>query len=361
MSGTRRALAEHLATQPLPSRPQRCVEAINKALHDIFAECPEALLLGEDVLDPYGGAFKVTRGLSTAYPDRVLTTPISEAAITGIAAGMALRGLRPIVEIMFGDFMTLTFDQVVNHIAKFEAMYNGQVKCPVVIRTPMGGRRGYGPTHSQSIEKFFIGIPHLRVIAPSPVHPIPAMLRHAVIEDDGPVLWIENKIMYGELMLTPERGRIGDFACRIAEGPYPAVWLSLCDFEEADVTLITYGGSTTLAMKAATELLIEEEIFADVVVLAQLSPVDVDSVASAVRHSGRAVFVEEGTRTGGVGAEWAASIQERLWEALRAPVARVAAEDDIIPSARHLEDAVLPDVKDIVATVHGLLGAGRHR
>ena len=125
------------------------------------------IILGEDVLDPYGGAFKVTRGLSTAFPERVQTTPISEAGIVGVAAGMALRGLRPVVEIMFGDFITLAADQLVNHAAKFRWMYNDQVRVPLVIRTPMGGRRGYGPTHSQTLEKLFLGVPGLKVLAPT--------------------------------------------------------------------------------------------------------------------------------------------------------------------------------------------------
>ena len=137
------------------------LDALNAALHRACAADERVIILGEDVLDPYGGAFKVTRGLSTTYPERVLTTPISEAGIVGVAAGMALRGLRPVVEIMFGDFITLAADQLINHAAKFRWMYNDQVRVPMVIRTPMGGRRGYGPTHSQTLEKLFLGVPGL--------------------------------------------------------------------------------------------------------------------------------------------------------------------------------------------------------
>jgi len=143
------------------SGPPTVLQSLNKALHDAMSTDDKVVLLGEDILDPYGGAFKVTQGLSTAFPDRVIPTPISEAGIVGIAAGMALRGLRPIVEIMFGDFLTLIADQVINHIVKFKWMYNDQVSVPVVIRTPMGGRRGYGPTHSQTLEKLFLGVPGL--------------------------------------------------------------------------------------------------------------------------------------------------------------------------------------------------------
>ena len=145
---------------------------------------------------PYGGAFKVTQGLSDAYPDRVLTTPISEASLFGVAAGMALRGRRPILEIMFGDFIALGFDQVVNGISKFREMYDDQVTVPLVVRTPMGGRRGYGPTHSQSLEKLLLGVPNICVVAASECHDIGALLTDAV-EDERPVFFVENKLMYG--------------------------------------------------------------------------------------------------------------------------------------------------------------------
>ena len=152
-------------------------------------------MLGEDILDPYGGAFKVTRGLSTDFPARVRATPISEAAIAGVSAGLALAGFRPIAEIMFGDFLPLCFDQIANHIAKYGAMYNGGAKCPVVIRTPSGGGRGYGPTHSQSLEKHFLGVPHLRVVAGSLWHD-PVALFDDFLAHDLPVLHIEHKLLY---------------------------------------------------------------------------------------------------------------------------------------------------------------------
>ena len=175
-------------------QPRRCVQVLNEALHALFASRDDVHLLGEDILDPYGGAFKVTQGLSDAYPDRVLTTPISEASLFGVAAGMALRGQRPILEIMFGDFVTLGFDQVVNGISKFPEMYDDQVTVPLVVRTPMGGRRGYGPTHSQTLEKHFLGIPNLNVVSPSHVHDVRSILRHLVLAERRPSLLIEHKI-----------------------------------------------------------------------------------------------------------------------------------------------------------------------
>ena len=141
------------------------VSSLNASLHKIMTEDESVFLIGEDILDPYGGTFKVTKGLSESYPSRVLTTPISEAAIVGIACGMAMRGIKPVVEIMFGDFITLASDQIINHASKFRWLFNDHFTVPMVIRTPMGGYRGYGATHSQCLEKLFLGVPGLRTIA----------------------------------------------------------------------------------------------------------------------------------------------------------------------------------------------------
>ena len=141
---------------------------LNRGLHTVFANDPRVYLLGEDVLDPYGGAFKVTRGLSTRYPDRVLTTPISEGAIVGVGNGLALAGDRAIVEVMFGDFVTLAFDQIVNFAAKSVAMYGRRLPMHLVVRCPVGGNRGYGPTHSQCPQKHFVGVPDLALFEVSP-------------------------------------------------------------------------------------------------------------------------------------------------------------------------------------------------
>ena len=336
-------------------QPKRCVQVLNEALHEIFASRGDVYLFGEDILDPYGGAFKVTQGLSDGYPDRVFTTPISEASLFGIAAGMALRGQRPILEIMFGDFIALGLDQVVNGISKFREMYDEQVTVPLVVRTPMGGRRGYGPTHSQSLEKLLLGIPNICVVAASECHDLGALLTHAV-EDDGPVFFIENKLMYGRMNRRPEDGHIGELAVREGGGPYPALTFSGTDFTEASATIVTYGGMVPVVLEAVTELILEHEIFCEVVALSQLSPMELDAVYESVGRTGALVTAEEGTLTGGFGAEIAARVQAAAWSDLRAPVQRVAARDGIIPSARSLEDAMLPSVDDVVAAVSALEG-----
>jgi pyruvate/2-oxoglutarate/acetoin dehydrogenase E1 component len=334
---------------------QRCVQVLNAALHEIFAARDDVDLLGEDVLDPYGGAFKVTQGLSDAYPDRVLTTPISEASLIGVAAGMALRGRRPILEIMFGDFVALGMDQVVNGISKFREMYDDQVTVPLVVRTPMGGRRGYGPTHSQSLEKLLLGVPNLVVVAASECHDLRALLA-AAVEDDRPVFFLENKLMYGRPNRRPEEGHVGQFEVRETDEPYPALTFSAAGFSESAATVVTYGGMLPVVLDAVTELVLEHEIFCEVVALSQLAPPELDAVLDSVARTGALVTAEEGTLTGGFGAEIAARVQEAAWSDLHRPVQRVAARDGIIPSARPLEDAMLPSARDVVEAVLVLEG-----
>jgi pyruvate/2-oxoglutarate/acetoin dehydrogenase E1 component len=195
------------------------LSSLNRGLHQAFAQDTGVYLLGEDVLDPYGGAFKVTQGLSSTYPDRVITTPVSEAGIVGIATGMALRGLRPVVEIMFGDFLTLIADQLVNHVAKFRWMYNDKVELPLVVRTPMGGRRGYGPTHSQTLEKMFLGVPGIRVMAASQFGDPGEGLASAILNDNEPLLFIENKLLYLLPLLDPAQWKLFQRQIRLEQAP----------------------------------------------------------------------------------------------------------------------------------------------
>ncbi|OGO72164.1 MAG: hypothetical protein A2Z49_11430, partial [Chloroflexi bacterium RBG_19FT_COMBO_56_12] len=249
------------------------LEELNSALKRAFADDSRVYLLGEDVLDPYGGAFKVTRGLSSAYPERVLTTPLSEAGITGVAAGMALRGLHPVVEIMFGDFLSLAADQLINHIAKFRWMYNDQVRLPLVIRTPMGGRRGYGPTHSQSLEKFFLGIPGLRVLAPAalstPGYGPGDLLYRTILESDDPVLFIENKLLY--LLPVQSAGTLMDFNLTTlpaaSERAAPAYSLTIRGAPPPTLTLAAYGYMADLAQQAVLRLAYDHEIFTELIIL----------------------------------------------------------------------------------------------
>lgn len=333
------------------------LESLNTALHLVLGRDERVVILGEDVLDPYGGAFKVTRGLSSAFPGRVLATPISEAGIVGIAAGMAMRGLRPVVEIMFGDFVTLIADQLINHAAKFRWMYSGgkspqeQVRVPMVIRTPMGGRRGYGPTHSQSLEKLFLGVPGLRVLAPCNLGDPGNLLVHAILAVDDPVLFIENKLLY----LLPVQTQAGqtEFDILAAQTPVPSFTLTIRGAPLPCMTLAAYGHMADLARQAALRLAFEWEIFVELVVLTQLAPFEIDPVLDSVRRTRRLLVVEEGTLSLGWGAEIVARAAETLGPHLQA-ARRLAARDLPVPASGPLEAAMLPGVEEIVQTAHKL-------
>jgi pyruvate/2-oxoglutarate/acetoin dehydrogenase E1 component len=334
---------------------KRCGNALNEALHAVFERRDDVYLLGEDVLDPYGGAFKITRGLSSRWPDRVLTTPVSEASLLGVSAGMAMRGYRPILEIMFGDFLALGFDQIVNGISKFRAMFDGKVSVPLVVRTPMGARRGYGPTHSQSLEKLLLGVPGITIVAASECHDLGALLASAV-DDDDPVFLIENKLMYGRLNRRPVDGYVDGMRCLETDDRYPALVFSGNDFAEAAATIVTYGGMLPLCLEAATRLILEQEVFAEVVALSRLLPLELEPVLESVARTGALITAEEGTLTAGIGAELAARVQEQAWEHLRQPVRRIAARDEIIPAARPLEDDMLPGVDELIEAIEAVAG-----
>jgi pyruvate/2-oxoglutarate/acetoin dehydrogenase E1 component len=308
-------------------------------------------LLGEDILDPYGGAFRVTKGLSTAFSARVITTPVSEASITGLATGMAMRGLRPILEIMFGDFLTLCSDQIINSACKFSWMYNNQVTVPLVIRTAMGGRRGYGPTHSQTLEALFLNVPGLTMVAPSHFHDPGQLLRAAVLNIDTPVLFIEGKLLYPQRLQLPDgKNRVGHFFAKNLVNhsrDFPTVLLSLAEDGPPDVTLIVYGTMATLAAEAAFNLFMQEEIVVEIVIPSLIKPLPLSDILPSVRNSTRTVIAEEGVRYSGWGAELASRIQESTFDILTKPIARIGAWETPIPSSRPLEDQVLAQVEDI--------------
>lgn len=310
---------------------------LQDALHTLFIEDERILLLGEDLADPYGGAFKVSKGLSTRYPQRVLSTPISEAGITGAAAGLAIRGMRPIVEIMFGDFLTLCADQIVNHICKFSGMYPG-VTVPLVVRTPMGGGRGYGATHSQSIEKMFLGVPNLRVVAPSHVHAPGQLLRHAALNDDGPVLFIENKLLYPLPLVTCS----AKLQVRMEEEipGYPTAVVSNFSGGRPDATLIAYGGLSRMIVPLM-ERFADEEINLTCVLPSSLRPVPLRTLVQTIEPAAPVLLAEEGTIGFNWGSEIAALLYEHAFGKLAKPIRRLASDDSIIPSAANLEDAVL--------------------
>lgn len=351
------------------------LESLNLSLHRAMQADPNVILLGEDLLDPYGGAFKVTKGLSTAFPERVWTSPISEAGLVGLASGMALRGLRPVVEIMFGDFITLAADQLINHAAKFRWMYNGQVRLPLLVRTPMGGRRGYGPTHSQTLEKLFLGIPGLRVLAPCAFSAGQAdgpglLLERLILESEDPTLFVENKLLY--LLPVLDEDSLPEFRMAVVSSgptpkmvlpdalspfPCPTYTLSLRGAPAPVLTLAAYGYMAELARQAALRLAYELEIFVDLVAPAQLAPADAAPILASVERTGRLLVIEEGSMALGWGAEIVARAAESLGPRLK-HARRLAALDLPIPASGPLEAAVLPGVAEIFETASGMLFPG---
>lgn len=339
------------------------LDSLNSALHRAMENDPRVIMLGEDILDPYGGAFKVTRGLSTAFPDRVLTTPISEAAIVGIATGMAIRGLRPVVEIMFGDFLTLAADQLINHAAKFRWMYQEEVHVPLVVRTPMGGRRGYGPTHSQSLEKLFMGVPGLRILAPNTIDDPGELLFNAIIRNEDPVLFIENKLLYS--LQTPDIKTLSEFDVKRTSSTSPGqddttlspadtYTLRLHNAPASVITIAAYGYMADLAQKAALKLAYQDEIFVDLVIPAQLAPFDITPVLESAYATRRILTIEEGSLTMGWGAEIVARSAEGLGSRLERAY-RLGAQDLPVPASGPLEIAILPGVDDIITTARRLV------
>lgn len=318
----------------------KCVVKLNDGLKEVMKEHQNALLIGEDIKDPYGGAFKVTKGISPLYPERVIGTPISEAGFIGLGVGLALNGYKPIVEMMFGDFITLGFDQLLNHATKYHWMYAGQVNVPLLIRVPMGGGRGYGATHSQTLEKFYVGIPNLQIIALSPIHDPHKLICR--IEDNikSPTMIIENKKMYGEKLYAASNGRINDFIIEEEQKLYPIIKMTYDDESTADAVIITYGATTSIAMKVVEKFLMEDELQVDIIVNTMISPIDYEALAKKVGKVKKICTLEEGTKRGGWGAEVIAGLSEIT---KGKEFIREAALDCVIPAGSDLEKQMLPD------------------
>ena len=319
----------------------------------------KVIVLGEDILDPYGGAFKVTKGLSTSFPNRVLTTPISEAAITGFSTGLAMRGFKPIVEIMFGDFITLIADQIINGVSKFQWMYSGDFSIPTVIRTPMGGRRGYGPTHSQTLEPLFFGVPNINIVAPSNYHNPGEILIDIVTDSSIPTLFIENKLLYPTQINLPNKGGKIDefFVSEITKSHknFPSMSLKLDNNEDPDITLLVYGGMAPLAIDSALSLFMEEEILVEIIIPSIIKPIPIEDILPSSLKSGRIIIAEESIKTSGWGSELSSQLYENIFSNLKKPIMRIGAEDSPIPSSKFQENKVLPQSKDIELGIKELM------
>jgi len=317
-------------------------EAINQALAEEMRRDDKVVLFGEDVA-LYEGSFKVTKGLLKEFgADRVFDTPISEAAIVGMATGAAMGGLRPVPELMTVNFAYVAMDQILNHLALMRYMFGGQVTLPVTIRMPGGGGHQLGSQHSHSAEPIFVHTPGLIVVYPATPADAKALLI-ASIRDDNPVVFLEHEGLYNfedEVPDDLEPAPLGQAAV-VREG--------------ADVSIIGYGAMTHVALEAA-ETLAAEGVAAEVIDLRTLRPWDKQAVAASVSETHRAVVVEECPPACGIAAEVATNIYEMAFDALDAPIERVSGADCPLPYARELEQACIPHAPDVVQAALKALG-----
>jgi pyruvate dehydrogenase E1 component beta subunit len=314
-------------------------EATRLALREELARDQRVFVMGEEV-GVFGGAYKVTAGLLDEFgPDRVRDTPISEEGFVGAGIGAAMLGERPVVEIMTLNFLLVAMDQVVNHAAKIGAMFGGEVRCPIVIRTPNGAGNQLTAQHSQSFEGWFAATPGLKVVAPANPADAKGLLK-AAIRDDDPVLVVENLVIYkekGEVPLDPE------YVTPIGRAAVARIG--------SDLTLVAHGYSVVRALRVAERLALSHQLDVEVVDLRSLRPLDVETVAASVAKTSRVVCVEEGWPTYGVTAELAARVQKACFDDLDAPVERVGMAEVPLPYAKNLETAALPNEDRIARAV----------
>lgn len=317
-------------------------EAMRAALHDALASDPRVFLMGEDV-GRYGGSYAVSKGFLAEFgPERIRDTPLSELAFVGAGVGAALGGMRPIVEVMTVNFSLLALDPIVNTATLYRHMSGGQFSVPLVIRMATGAGRQLAAQHSHSLENWYAHVPGLTVLAPATIDDARGMLGPALADPD-PVVIFEHALLYNvEGELTDDWRKADIRSARVLR-------------PGRDVTLIAYGGTVFKALDAASKLA-EEGIEAEVVDLRVLRPLDDATIMGSVRRTRRAVVVDEGWRTGSLAGEIMARIVEQAFYDLDAPVARVCSEEVPIPYAKHLEEAALPQVPRIVATVRSLVG-----
>jgi pyruvate dehydrogenase E1 component beta subunit len=313
-------------------------EALREALREEMRRDPTVFLLGEDIGKYWGGAFKVTEGLTEGFgEERVRDTPISESAIIGTGVGAAITGMRPVAEIMFGDLTALAMDQIANQAAKIRYMFGGQAKCPLVIRTPFGAGVNIASHHSQSLEAWFMHVPGLYVAVPSTPFDAKGLLKSA-IRGSNPVMFCEHKLLY------PVEGEVPEEEYTIPFG------VADVKREGEDATIVATLYMVHKALRAA-EILENEGISVEVVDPRTLTPLDKQAIIKSVKKTGRLVVVSEDCKTAGVSAEVAAIVAEEAIDYLDAPIKRVAEPDTPIPFSPPLEQYVIPDEKAIIKAV----------
>lgn len=302
---------------------------------------PKVFLLGEDIIEPYGGAYSITKGMSDKFPNKLINTPMSEQAFTGLGVGMALGGYKPIVEIMFGDFSTLILDQVLNHASKFVEGFNS--KMHLVIRVPMGGYRGYGATHSQSLEKLFFGLPNITVVAPS-VLQSPGELLVNSLELGIPVIFVENKLDYTRKMFSSESYSSNFVIKHYGNSKFPIIEVNIKKEENPEITIISYGGMIKPTLDLIYKLYIEEELPIRLLDISLLSPIDFDLLSGLLQKSKKILTIEEGHIPSGFGDIIISNLCQR---GHKAEFKSIGATLNIIGSSKEAENMVLPNFEKI--------------
>jgi pyruvate dehydrogenase E1 component beta subunit len=317
-------------------------EAVSQALREEMRRDERVFIMGEEI-GVWGGTYAVTRGFLDEFGEkRVRDTPIAEGVIVGAAAGAAIAGLRPVAELMTINFAFLAMDQIVNHVAKVHYMFNGQITCPVVIRTVGGGGRQLGATHSQTPDVVFSHFPGLKVVAPATPADAKGLLKSA-IRDEDPVFFIEHATLY------QVRGEVPD-----DEDYLVPIGVSDVKREGDDVTIVSYSKMLQTSLEAADQLA-EGGIEAEVIDLRTLRPLDTRPIVESVQKTNRMVVVEEGWRAYGIGAEISSRVTELAFDYLDAPVRRVAQAEVPLPYNQRLEQMALPQVEHIVDAVKDVL------
>ena len=345
------------ATIAAPPRTRRLniAESLREGIAEEMRRDPSVFCLGEDiaVTGGWGGAFTVTLGLETEFPDRMLNTPIAELGFFGAAVGAAIMGMRPIADVQYGDFLFLAMDQIVNNAAKLRYMSGGTIKVPLVMRAPIGAT-GRGSQHAQSMERYFTGVPGLKVVAVSDAYDAKGILK-AAIRDDNPVLIFEHKLLYGSKGARAEPGSV-DATSDVPDEDYTVpLDKAVVRREGSDVTVLGWLLMAHFARQAADRLA-PEGVSVEVIDVRSLLPIDYETIGASIRKTGRVVIVEEGPKTGGVSAEIAAGIVEHFGEYLLSPPIRVASADVPVPFTPVLEDLYRPDANRIVAAVREIVG-----
>ncbi|MFZ0661476.1 MAG: thiamine pyrophosphate-dependent enzyme [Acidobacteriaceae bacterium] len=320
------------------------IEAINHGLREELEHNPKIVMWGEDIADPKGGVFGVTRGLSTAFPDRVSNSPLAEASIVGVAGGMAIGGFKPIVEIQFADYMWPGFMQIRDEVPTVRWRSQGAWTCPVVIRIPVGGHIKGGPWHSACVEGLLAHIPGWRVVFPSCAEDAKGLIKSAARSED-PVIFLEHKGLYRR-MESRSREPGSDYLLPFGRGRIRR--------EGSDATIVTWGASVYQALEIAKRKESEGRSL-EVLDLRSIAPLDEELIYESVKKTSRVIVLHEDTLTAGFGAEVSARITENCFDYLDAPIMRVAAKDSFVPSATPLEDAVLPSLEDVADAVEKLL------